>query len=198
MFHDYNQYGKLYIILIKSINKRFQFYWDQYEEKHTETQFMDDKDHEVNLNELAKIYPILYTIFDPISKEHNSLALQKSPSSDQIEKCINSDPEQIQFIINPTVKEQRLAVEARAATIQYIKTPDITIQFLVVEDDPINIGYIVNPAEAVQIKALKLSTNIIQTFKSINSPTKKVINYYNQLVYDYLKKTDQYDNDVKY
>jgi hypothetical protein len=55
-FLDYIQDGPLYIILIKKLNRRFQFHFET-------DQFMNERDDPIDPRELAEEYPVLWQIF---------------------------------------------------------------------------------------------------------------------------------------
>jgi hypothetical protein len=71
MFNRYNKEGEMYIILPKKpsyAGEKYQFHFQT-------KQFMNEKDHRVNLTELRNRYPQLATIFARQAKENHILAL---------------------------------------------------------------------------------------------------------------------------
>ncbi|MCS7317740.1 MAG: hypothetical protein NZZ41_05465 [Candidatus Dojkabacteria bacterium] len=76
-FYFYNEKGPLYIILDKKNNKRYQFHFPT-------NQFKDERDFEIDPEELGKEHPILWKIFSPIAKKEKSLYFLPEVTDDEL------------------------------------------------------------------------------------------------------------------
>jgi len=148
-FEYYNKQGPLYIILIKAANKRYQFHFAD------GGQFMDEQDKEINPQELANKYPVLWKIFDPICKAAKSIVLQKNPSEAVQMAAVQQTAYAIKYIKNPSEAMQLAAVKEYSVAIKFIKNPSEAVQMATVQLDGCAIYYIKNPSEAVQLAAVK-------------------------------------------
>jgi len=148
-FEYYNKDGPLYIILIKAANKRYQFHFAD------GGQFMDEQDKEINPQELANKYPILWQIFGPISKAAKSIVLQKNPSEAVQMAAVQNNGYAIRFIKNPSEAVQMATVQQNGYAIQYIKNPSEAMQMAAVRQDGFAIKFIKNPSEAMQLAAVR-------------------------------------------
>jgi len=106
MFADYNKKGSLYIVLFKKENTRYQFHYKT-------NMFMNENDDEINPNELAEKYPILWKIFTPIAIENNSSILNSKPSEAVQMTAVTQDGRAIEYIKNPSEKVKVLSKKNR-------------------------------------------------------------------------------------
>ncbi len=146
MFGSYNNQGPLYIVLIKPENARYQFHWES-------NQFMDEKDQDINPNQLADKYPVLWKIFQPIAEKNKSLVLNQNPSLKVQLAAVKQDGQAIQFIQNPSEQVQMAAVSEYGWAIVYIKNPSEQVQMAAVKQDGQAIEHIKNPSPQVQMAA---------------------------------------------
>jgi len=168
MFASYNKRGPLYIILIKAANKRYQFHFAD------GGQFMDEQDKEINPRALANKYPVLWKIFDPISKAAKSIVLQKNPSEAVQIAAVKEYGFDIKYIKNPSEAMQLAAVKEYGFAIQFIKNPSEAVQMAAVQQTGCAIYYIKNPSEAMQLAAVQEDGFAIHY---IENPTPKVLAY---------------------
>lgn len=130
MFSQYAPGGPIYIVLIKKENRRYQFHWclsvDHYlpdidltspdmqdhvqQLKDSQSQFMDEQDKPINPNLLADEYPVLWQVFGPIAQKNQSLILNPDPPLKLQQTEVNRNPELIQYIKNPPLIVQAIAV----------------------------------------------------------------------------------------
>jgi hypothetical protein len=147
-FNEYNKRGPLYVVLIKAKNQRYQFHFQT-------RQFMDERDEEINPNELADQYPKLWDIFTPIAEKNKSIYLNKNPSEELQLAAVKKEPSDIKYIKNPSEAVQIAAVKQYSRAIEYIKNPSEAVQLAAVKQNGGAIEYIKNPSEAVQLAAVK-------------------------------------------
>ena len=159
MFDDYNSQGPLYIVLIKSKNERYQFHFE-------DEQFMDEKDEEINPNELADQYPILWKIFTRIAEKNKSIFLNINPSEKIKIAAVKKNGLAIAFIENPSEKVQLSAVKEDIRAIQYIKNPSKNVQLFVVKRYGSGIKFIKNPNDEVKLAAVKQNGYAIEYIKN--------------------------------
>jgi hypothetical protein len=145
MFSNYSKKNDpLYIIMIKGSNEKYQFHFGT-------KQFMDISDKEINPQELANKYQILYKIFEPIAIKHLYLPLIKNPSEAVQLAAVNQEGYVIQYIKNPSEAVQLAAVKQDGYAIQYINNPSEDVQLAAVKQNGYSIAYIKNPSEDVQL-----------------------------------------------
>ena len=102
MFEQYNQKGPLYIVLIKSLNERYQFHW-------ASDQFMNEGDQSMNPEKLADQYPVLWRIFTPIAEQNRSVILNKNPAPEIQLAAVQQSGNAIKYIKNPSPEVIALA-----------------------------------------------------------------------------------------
>jgi hypothetical protein len=164
MFADYNKKGSLYIVLFKKENTRYQFHYKT-------NMFMNENDAEINPNELAEKYPILWKIFTPIAIENNSSILNSKPSEAVQMTAVTQNGRAINYIKNPSEAVQMTAVTQNGRAINYIKNPSEAVQMTAVTQHGGAIYYIKNPSEAVQMTAVTQDGRAIEYIKN---PSEKV------------------------
>jgi len=170
MFSNYSKKNDpLYIIMIKGSNEKYQFHFGT-------KQFMDISDKEINPQELANKYQILYKIFEPIAIKHLFLPLIKNPSEAMQLAAVNQNGDAIQYIKNPSEDVQLAAVQQDARAIRYIKNPSEAMQLAAVQQDARAICYIKNPSEAMQLSAVQQDGHAIQYIKNPSEDVKKLAN----------------------
>ena len=148
MFNAYSKEGPLYIVLLKKENKRYQFHFQN-------MQFMDEKDKEINPNELADKYPILWDIFTPIAEKNKTLALYKNPSEAVQLAAVRQTGYAIEYIENPSEAVQLAAVQKNGWALRDIENPSEAVQLAAVQQTGYAIQHIENPSEAVQLAAVQ-------------------------------------------
>lgn len=163
-FMRYHQQGPLYIILIKKANARYQFHFPS-------EQFMDEQDNAVNPRALADEYPVLWRIFEPISRENHSILMIKNPTEQDKLAAVEQDGDVIRYINNPSEDIQLAAVNQWPAAIQHIDNPSEAVQLTAVKRDGTVIMHIDNPSEAVKLAAV---TNDGYAIKYIENPSKEL------------------------
>ena len=85
MFSEYNKKDDpLYIVMIKGTNEKYQFHFGS-------RQFMDAEDTQINPQELANKYPVLYKIFNDTAVKHLYLPLIKNPSEEVQLAAVSQD-----------------------------------------------------------------------------------------------------------
>jgi len=159
-FNYYNKISPLYIVLIKPINQRFQFYWG------AGPQFRDEQDNEINPNELADKYPVLWKIFTPIATKYKSLVLNQNPSPEVQMAAVKRDGWAIGPIKNPSPEVQMAAVQQNGWALQFIKNPSPEVQMAAVQSDDRAIQFIKNPSPEMQMAAVKQDGWAIQYIKN--------------------------------
>ena len=143
MFEDYiDDGGKLFIVLIKKENKRYQFEFNS-------NQFMDEQDDAINPRKLADKYPILWKIFSPISEKNNSLAMLKDSNENMICKIVSKNPLQIKWVARTASEKVQLAAVSAGNVIYEIVSAGIT------------------PSEAVQLAAVRQSADAFRYISGI-------------------------------
>jgi hypothetical protein len=160
----YKDNDPLYIIIIKGTNEKYQFHFGT-------TQFMNSKDEEINPQDIANKYPVLWEIFEPISRKFKSIILIKNPSEADQLAAVQEYGRAIQLIKNPTEKVQLAAVQQDGYAIQYIKNPSEAVQLAAVQQDGSAIQLIKNPSEAVQLIVVQENG---YTIEFIKNPTETV------------------------
>jgi prephenate dehydratase len=158
-FNKYNKISPLYIVLIKPINQRFQFHWGKPE-------FTDEQNAEINPNELADKYPVLWKIFTPIATKYKSLTLNQNPSPEVQMAAVQQNGWAIRFINNPPPKVQMAAVQQYGEAIHYIKNPSPEVQMAAVQSAGKAIQDIKNPSHEVQMAAVQQNGEAIQYIKN--------------------------------
>ena len=133
---------------------------------------MDEKDNEINPNDLADQYPVLWEIFTPIAKKNITLLLNYNPSLDLQLTAVNQDGNAIQYIKNPSEEVQLAAVKNSVYAIQSIKNPTEEVQLFAVKKVWQTIEYIENPSEQVQLASIRRNT---YAYYDIKNPTPKVV-----------------------
>jgi hypothetical protein len=183
-FADYNKKGRLYILLIKPLNQRYQFHWS----KDGRDSFMDELDKPINPHELATKYPVLWDIFTPIAEQKKSVVLNKNPnkktqitsvskngknlkyinnpSEDIIMAAFQEDPEAIAYIKNPSESLKLQAVMRKGQAIRYIKNPSDLIKMEAVKQNGYALQFIKNPSEEIKMEAVKQTGRAIQLIKN--------------------------------
>ncbi len=171
LFSVYNRKGRLYIVLIKPLNQRFQFHWP-------EMQFMNERDEDINPHELAEKYPVLWKIFTPIAKRNKSIILNADTTEDMQAQAVRTDAKLLKYIKNPSEEMQLSAFNQGGTPIKYIQNPSEAIQLAAVKAynrywDGIGmpIMHIKNPTEAVQLLSVELHPH---SYYYIDKPTPKV------------------------
>jgi hypothetical protein len=159
MFDSHNKQGPLYIVLIKPENARYQFHWES-------NQFMDEKDQDMNPNQLADKYPVLWKIFQPIAEKNKSLVLNQNPSLKVQLAAVKKDGLAIKYIQNPSPEVQLAAGSECGWAIEYIKNPSEQVQMAAVKQAGRAIVYIKNPSEQVQMAAVKKDGQAIEYIKN--------------------------------
>jgi hypothetical protein len=162
MFSQYNKPNDpLYIIITKGTNEKYQFHFGS-------GQFMNAQDTQINPQELANKYPILYQIFEPIAIKNLYLPLIKNPSEEIQLAAVKQNVYvwAIQFIKNPSEEVQLAAVKQNGYAIQYIQNPSEKSQLTAVNDYGNAIQFIKNPSEEVQLAAVKQDGYAIQYIKN--------------------------------
>lgn len=169
-FNDYKKYGSLYIILIKKENARYQFFWstDTFE---LPNEFNNEKNEPINPQKLADKYPILWQIFDPISRSYNSVILVKNPPFELQMAAVKDFGLNIQYIKNPPLPVQLVAVKQYGWAISFIEDPSVEVQIAAVQNDGDAIRYIKDPSPEVELAAVKQWRGAI---KHIKNPTPEV------------------------
>jgi hypothetical protein len=177
MFDRYNRRGPLYIVLLKKENARYQFHFQ-------DNQFMDERDEEINPNELANKYPVLWKIFTPIAEKNKSVMLNQNPSREGQLEAVQQSGEAIQYIndpsleiqlaavrnncraiqhiINPSEEVQLAVVQKYGPAIQYIEHPSLAVQLAALQQTGFAIRFIINPSEEIQLAAVRQNGNAIQ------------------------------------
>ena len=159
MFSNYSKKNDpLYIIMIKGSNEKYQFHFGT-------KQFMDISDKEINPQELANKYQILYKIFEPIAIKHLYLPLIKNPSEAVQLAAVKQNVWAIDDIKNPSEAMQLAAVNQNGDAIQYIKNPSEDVKLAAVQQDARAIRYIKNPSEAMQLAAVNRYGGVIRYIK---------------------------------
>jgi hypothetical protein len=164
-FNKYNKISPLYIVLIKPINQRFQFHWGY------RPQFTDKQNDEINPNELADKYPVLWKIFTPIATKYKSLVLNQNPSPELQMAAVQQNGRAIRYIKNPSPKVQMAAVQQYGESIRHIKNPSPEVQMAAVQRDGEAIRYIKNPSPEMQMAAVQRDGGAI---RYINNPSPEV------------------------
>ena len=166
MFAYYNKKGRLYIVLIKKENKRFQFHFQT-------GQFMDGKDREIKPNKLADKYPILWKIFTPIAEKLHSVILNAHPSEAFCMDAVKRYAYAIKYIKNPSEALCIAAVKKDGVAIKYIKNPSEALCMAAIKQNAFSIEYIKNPSEAVCLAAVQHSGgDAIEYIKNIEMRNK--------------------------
>jgi hypothetical protein len=158
-FNNYNKISPLYIVLIKPINQRFQFHWGKPE-------FTDEQNAEINPNELADKYPVLWKIFTPIATKYKSLVLNQNPSPEVQMAAVKQNSRAIRYIKNPSPEVQMAAVKQNSRAIQYINNPSPKVQMAAVQQNGEVIQYIKNPSPEVQMAAVQQNGEAIYHIKN--------------------------------
>ena len=170
MFSNYSKKNDpLYIIMIKGSNEKYQFHFGT-------KQFMDISDKEINPQELANKYQILYKIFEPIAIKHLYLPLIKNPSEAVQLAAVKQNVCAIDDIKNPREAVQLAAVKQDGYAIDDIKNPSETVQLVAVNRNGNAIQYIKNPSEDVQLAAVNQDGYAIQYIKNPSEDVKKLAN----------------------
>ena len=170
MFSNYSKKNDpLYIIMIKGSNEKYQFHFGT-------KQFMDISDKEINPQELANKYQILYKIFEPIAIKHLYLPLIKNPSEAVQLVAVNQDGHAIYYIKNPSEDVQLAAVKQNVWAIDDIKNPSEAMQLAAVNRNGNAIQYIKNPSEDVQLAAVNQDGYAIRYIKNPSEDVKKLAN----------------------
>jgi hypothetical protein len=164
IFDDYAR-GPLYIILIKKLNKRYQFslWMDQY---------MDGRDDPIDPRELADQYPVLWKIFTPLAIKYKSLWLNPHPSDDQISAAIQYRPKALKGLRNPSEKHQLEAVKKDPNEFWSIANPSERTALYIAQTDPdvlVNLPFDEGPSDrtldsysdAVQLAAIEKDPDMI-------------------------------------
>jgi len=163
-FAYYNKKGPLYIVILKGTNAKYQFHWES-------NQFMDTKDEGINPNELARKYPILWKIFEPVAVKNQSLILNQHPSEAIQLAAVKKDGLAIKYLKNPSEAIQLAAVQQDGLAIKYLKNPSEAVQLAAVQNYGRAIRYLKNPSEAVQLAAVQKNGLVIEYIKT---PTEAV------------------------
>jgi len=163
-FLRYNQQGPLYIILIKKKNARYQFHFPS-------DQFMDEEDNTVNPRELANQYPVLWRIFEPISRENHSILLIKNPTEQDRLRAVEQDGDAVRYIDNPSEAVQLTAVKQWPNAIQHIDNPSEAVQLAAVKHEGVVLMHLDNPSNAVKLAAVN---NDGYAIKYIDNPTEEM------------------------
>jgi len=158
-FAEYNDEGPLYIVILKGTNAKYQFHWES-------NQFMDARDEGINPNKLARKYPILWKIFNPIAVKNQSLILNQNPSEAIQLAAVQQDGLAIQYLKNPSEAIQLQAVQQNGWSIRYLKNPSEAVQLAAVQQNRSVIQYIKNPSEAIQLAAVQQNGRAIQFIKN--------------------------------
>jgi len=170
MFSNYSKKNDpLYIIMIKGSNEKYQFHFGT-------KQFMDISDKEINPQELANKYQILYKIFEPIAIKHLYLPLIKNPSEAVQLAAVKQNVWAIDDIKNPSEAVQLAAVKQDGYAIQYINNPSEEMQLAAVNQDGSAIDYIENPSEEMQLAAVNQDGHAIKYIKNPSEAVKKLAN----------------------
>ena len=180
MFARYNKQGPLYIVLIKSANQRYQFHWES-------RQFMDETDQDINPNQLADKYPVLWKIFTPIAEKNKSLVLNQNPSPQVQMVAVQQDVWVIQFIQNPSPDVQLAAVQQDGRAIEYIKNPSEQVQIAAVQQNGWAIKYIKNPSPQVQLAAVQQNGRAIERIKNPSEQVQMAAVQQNGWTIEYIK-----------
>ena len=188
-FEYYEQIGPSYIVIDKRHpDDRWQF-------NYRANQFMDKYDHPIDPHILAKLHPILWEIFYPISEKNKSFILNKNPSDETIVNMGATYPETllylstikpelqieiinksrfnyvIQCIKNPSEEAKLTAVRKDANAIKFIKNPSENVQLAAVHKNPYVLDLIKNPSENVQLAAVEKAPN---TIRGILNPSENI------------------------
>ncbi|VVC05892.1 Uncharacterised protein [uncultured archaeon] len=99
MFSKYDKNGPLYIVIVKGTSHKYQFHFSSME-------YMDEKDEEIDPRKLADKYPILWKIFEPISKKNGTLAMVKNPTEEEQRLAAYRNVNELFYIENPSPKLQ--------------------------------------------------------------------------------------------
>jgi len=165
-FNYYNEKGPLYSVLIKPLNQRFQFQWGE------EPEFKDEQDEEINPNELADKYPVLWKIFTPIAEKNKSVVLNQNPTPEVQMAAVQQDGLAIKYIKNPSHEVQMAAVQQNGRAIKWIKNPNPELQFKLemaaVQQDGWSIKWIKNPNPELQMAAVQQNGAAIYWIKNPN------------------------------
>lgn len=155
MFNRYHENGPLYIVLLKKENKRYQFFWGNNEYD----QFMDALDREINPNDLADKYPILWKIFGPIAKKNESIFLDLNPSKTAQLDAVTTD-------LNNVYNIKNLDYDVLIDVIKYM--PEAVTLYKDQND------------ERFQIDAFDANS---QSYQWLDKPTREVTRLYKQNLY---------------
>jgi len=158
-FAEYNSKGPLYIVILKGTNTKYQFHWES-------NQFMDVKDEGINPNKLARKYPILWKIFEPVAVKNQSLILNQHPSEAIQLAAVKKDGLAIKYLKNPSEAIQLAAVQQDGLAIKYLKNPSEAVQLAAVQNYGRAIRYLKNPSEAVQLAAVQQNGYAIEWIKN--------------------------------
>jgi len=166
-FDSYNKKGPLYIVLIKPTNERYQFHFQ-------DKAFMNEKDEQINLLNLANKYPKLWDIFTPIADKNQSVILNKNPSEKLQKFAVRQSGVAIRWIENPSEEVQKLAVQETGWALEYIKNPSEEVQKLAVQQTGLTIKFIENPSEEVQKLAVQQTGHAIQYIENPSEEVQKL------------------------
>ncbi len=103
--------------------------------------------------------------------EPDNIEFIKNPSEDVQLVAVSKDGYSIGYINNPTEKVQLVAVSKSGWIIDNIKNPSEDVQLAAVRRNDSSIEYIKNPTEKVQLAAVRKDKSLI---KYIKNPTEKV------------------------
>ena len=163
-FNQYNKKGHLYIVLIKKENKRFQFHFQS-------NSFMDEQDEDIDPDQLADLYTVLWDIFTPIAEKHKSIILNKNPTEEMKLAALKKNGLMLKYIKNPSEAVQLAAVKGNGFAIQYLKNPSEEMKLAAVKTNGWAIQYIENPSEEVQLAAVRQS---VSSIRFIENPTEEM------------------------
>jgi hypothetical protein len=166
-FAYYNRQGKLYILLFKKENKRYQFHFES-------GQLMDENDEELDKNEAKKLISQYFTDVDWLSivKENgNAIQYVSNPSEAMKLAAIRQNGYAIRYINNPSEEIKLAAIQKTGYAIQYIKLPSEEMKLIAVQQNGSIVIYINNPSEKVQLAAVRDNGFAIQY---INNPSEAV------------------------
>ena len=159
-FDYYNSQSPLYIIIPKTPSHPGEKY-----QLHS-SQFMDEKDSPVNIDNLVKKYPSILTSTEIqatlVRQDGRAIRHIRNPSEAVQRLAVKQNGWAIRYIPNPSEEMQRLAVKQDGWAIHYIPNPSEEVQRLAIQQDGDAIRHIRNPSEEVQRLAVQRNGRAIQ------------------------------------